>query len=56
MAATLLTAAYYIVRDGVDYRDLGADHFVRRERDQMAMRLARRNQELGYDVTLHKAA
>jgi transposase len=56
VAGTLLTAAYYILRDGVDYKDLGADHFVRRERDQVATRLARRIRELGYEVVLHKAA
>ena len=29
VAASMLTAAYYMLRDGVEYRDLGPDHFDR---------------------------
>lgn len=56
VAATLLTAVYYILRDGVSYRDLGPDHFVQRDRTRVAERLARRIRELGYDVTITQAA
>jgi transposase len=56
VAATLLTAAYFILRDHVPYRDLGADHFVRRHRGRVAHRLANRLRELGYEVTLKEAA
>jgi len=56
VAATLLTAAYFILRDYVPYRDLGADHFVRRDRGRVAQRLASRLRELGYEVTLKEAA
>ena len=32
VAASMLTAAYHMLRDGTDYRDLGADHFDRRDK------------------------
>jgi transposase len=56
VAATILTAAYYILRDGVSYRELGPDHFVQRDRTRVAERLARRIRELGYEVTIKQAA
>lgn len=56
VAATILTAAYHVLRDGVSYRDLGPDHFIRRDRSVIAQRLARRLRELGYDVTISQAA
>ena len=56
VAATILTAAYYILRDGVSYRELGPDHFVQRDRTRMAERLARRIRDLGYEVTIKQAA
>jgi hypothetical protein len=56
VAATILTAAYYILRDGVSYRELGPDHFVERDRTRVAQRFARRIRELGYEVTIKQAA
>jgi transposase len=56
VAATILTAAYYILRDRVSYRELGPDHFVERDRTRVAERLARRIRDLGYDVTIKQAA
>ncbi len=56
VAATLLGAAYFILRDGVPYNDLGADHFLRQDRDRIAKRLTHRLQDLGYEVTLRPAA
>ena len=56
VAATILTAAYYILRDGVSYRELGPDHFVERDRTRIAQRLARQIRELGYEVTIREAA
>ncbi len=47
-----LTAAYWMLRRGVAYADLGADHFDRVERTRLATRLARKLDELGFDVTL----
>lgn len=56
VAASLLTAAYYMLRRDQDYRDLGADHFHRRDRVRLVAGLTRRLQHLGYEVTLRPAA
>jgi hypothetical protein len=48
VAAAILTAVYWMLKRGVDYVDLGADHFDRTERT----RLARKLDELGFDVTV----
>ena len=56
VAATILTAAYHILRHGVDYHDLGPDHFVERDRSRTVERLARRIRDLGYEITLKEAA
>jgi transposase len=56
VAATILTAAYYVLRDDVTYRELGPDHFVAQNRTRVAQRLARRIRELGYEVTISEAA
>jgi transposase len=50
VAASMLTAAYYIIRDGVPYRDLGADHFTRRNPEHTAKRLIKRLEHLGFAV------
>jgi transposase len=56
VAASLLTAAYHMLRTDHDYRALGADHFHRRDRARLVAGLTRRLQHLGYDVTLRPAA
>src|SRR3712207_341992 len=52
VAAAILTAAYWMLRRGVAYVDLGADHFDRTGRPRLAARLARKLDELGFNVTL----
>jgi transposase len=56
VAASLLTAAYHILRDGTDFRDLGGDYFARRDRNKGAHRLVHRLQQMGYRVELSPAA
>jgi len=56
VAASMLTAAYHILRDDVDYRDLGPDHLDRRDRARRSHYLVRRLRDLGYEVTLREAA
>ena len=56
MAASILTAVYYRLRDGVAYRDLGADHFPHCDEGKIAQRLARRIKDLGYEVDLRQVA
>jgi transposase len=47
VAATMLTAAYHILRDAVPYKDLGATHFDRRNKRNTVLRLIRRLNDLG---------
>ena len=56
VAASMLTAAYYMLRDDVDYRDLGADHFDRTDRTKAASRLVKRLTNLGFTVEIKDAA
>jgi transposase len=56
VAASILTAAYYILKNEVTYQDLGADHFERRDKSQLAKRLVRRLEELGLAVEIKPAA
>ncbi len=55
VAASMLTAAYYMLRDDVDYRDLGTDYFDRLDRTHAAERLVRRLQNLGFQVEVKAA-
>jgi transposase len=56
VAASMLTATYHMLRDDVDYHDLGADHFDRRDRAQLARRLIQRLHDLGLKVEIRPAA
>jgi transposase len=56
VAASILTAAYHLLRDGVAYQDLGAKHFDKRDESRVVNRLRKRLIDLGYIVDLHKAA
>ena len=53
---TILTAVSFMLKRGVDDHDLGPDHFQRTERTRLAARLARRLDELGFEVTLAERA
>jgi transposase len=55
VAATLLTAAYHMLKYGVEYRDLGPNHFDR-DKEVQASRLIRRLKALGVQVTVTPAA
>jgi transposase len=52
VAASMLTAAYHMLKNGVEYRDLGANHFTRRDRSKAILRLVRRLNDLGCEVQL----
>src|SRR5882762_4043844 len=52
VASSMLTAAYFMLRDGVEYHDLGPDHFDRRDRSKVIRRLVRRLRDLGCDVAI----
>jgi transposase len=52
VAASMLTAAYHMLKDGTLYDDLGADHFDRRAKTAQTKRLVTRLQSLGYAVQI----
>jgi transposase len=52
VASSMLTAAYHMLKNGVEYKDLGADHFTHRDREKMILRLVRRINDLGCKVQL----
>jgi len=52
----ILEIAYYIMRDGVTYEELGADYFDRRHRERAVHRHVRQLEALGFHVTIEKAA
>jgi transposase len=56
VANTILTATYFIVRDGVEYRDLGPTHFERLAPEKLTRDLVKRLEKLGHKVTLEKFA
>jgi hypothetical protein len=49
VTASILTAAYYLLRDGTAYNDLGANHFDRADQFRTSHRLVRRLRDLGYE-------
>jgi transposase len=50
VAASMLTAAYFMLRDGTAYRELGPAHFDQRQRSNTIRRLIRRLNDLGYQL------
>jgi len=49
---TILVAAYHMLKDGVDYHDLGSDYFDQRRRTRTMQHLVDRLERLGYEVKL----
>jgi transposase len=56
VAASILTAIYHMLRDGVGYRELGADHFDKRDKTKTIQRLVRKLNSLGCEVEIKHAA
>ena len=56
VAASLLTVAYSMLRDGTDYKDLGGEYFDLRNKQKTAKRLLKRLEQLGMTVTVQPAA
>jgi transposase len=52
VASSMLTAAFHMLKNGVPYQDLGANHFTRRDREKIILRLVRRINDLGCQVQL----
>lgn len=55
VAASMLTAAWHMLRDGTEWHDLGAAHFDRADAQKTANRLIRRLQQIGYSVQVAPA-
>jgi transposase len=49
---SLLVIIYHVLKNNVEYRDLGPDYFDRLEPERLRRYLVKRLQSLGYDVTL----
>jgi hypothetical protein len=56
IAADILKAAYFILRDGVDYKDLGPDYFERQDKNRAVRRHVKRLQDLGFEVVIAPVA
>lgn len=52
VAHTILIICYFMIRDGVRYKDLGADYFDKRNKDAVLRRSVKRLENLGYDVSI----
>ncbi len=56
VAASMLTAAFHMLRDGVEYRDLGPAHLERHDKTKTINRLVKRLRDLGCAVEIPQAA
>jgi transposase len=56
VAASMLTAIYFMILRGTEYQELGADHFDRRSSEVKANRLVAQLARLGYDVQIKPRA
>ncbi len=54
IAADILTAVYFVLRDKVPFRDLGPDYFDKRAPAKTVHRLVQRLNALGYDAELRE--
>ena len=52
VAASILTSAYHMLKDGALYQDLGADHFDKRAKSRQTASLVSRLQNLGFAVQI----
>ena len=52
----ILEIAYYVMRDGVTYQELGPDYFTARTKDRAVRRHVKQLEALGFHVTIETAA
>jgi transposase len=55
VAASMLTAVYFMLRDGVEYRDSGGRYFTERDKQETTKHLLRRLRDLGVVVEVKVA-
>lgn len=53
---TILIAAYHILKEEVEYQDLGGDYFARRDAEKVKRRLIKQLEQCGYQVELKPLA
>lgn len=53
---TILVAAYHILKEEVEYRDLGGDYFQKRSAEKTTRRLVKQLEQFGYQVELKPLA
>ncbi len=56
VAASMLTDVYYMLRDGVEFHDLGDQYFEQRDKARLTTRLLQRLRDLGVEVEVKKVA
>jgi hypothetical protein len=56
VARTILETCYYMIRDNMPYKDLGADYFTERNRTDIMKRGVKRLESLGFIVTIEDTA
>jgi transposase len=56
VAASMLTAAFHMLRDGDEYRDLGPSRLDRHDKTKTISRLVKRLRDLGCNVEIPEAA
>jgi transposase len=56
VAASMLTSAYHMLRNGVEFEDLGSQYFAEQDKDRMTKRLVRRLRDLGVEVDIKQSA
>jgi len=52
VAASILTAAYHMLKNGTLYQDLGANHFDKRAKGRHVLKLVNRLKNLGFAVQI----
>ena len=55
VASSMLTAAYFMLRNGVEYHDLGSRYFADRDKEHLTKRLLQRLRDLGVAVEVKAA-
>jgi hypothetical protein len=50
VARTILQAAWHLLKEGVEYQELGGDYFERLQSEATARQLVQRLERLGYTV------
>lgn len=56
MAASMLTDVYYMLRDGVEFHDLGDRYFEQRDKARLTTRLLQLLRDLGVEVEVKNVA